>query len=67
MGLGPRACPGSNRQLGSDDRFDPGHFRGAIELRRAMDAVAIEQRQRGIAQLGGSFDQRSGKRGAIEK
>ena len=44
-----------------------GRFRGAIELRRAVEAVAIEQRQRRIAQLGRALDERRGQRRAVEK
>ena len=67
FGLRPLAYARANRQLRADDRFYSGGLRGAIELRRAIDAVTIEQRQRGIAKLRGAVDERSGQRGAIQK
>ena len=54
-------CRPANRELRSDDRFDPGRLRRAIELRRAVHAVAIEQRHRRIAQLGRALDERIGQ------
>ena len=36
-----------HRQLGADDRFDPRPLRRHVKARRAVDAVAIEHRQRG--------------------
>ena len=54
-GTGARgAC---NRQLGADDGFDAGGRGGAMEARRAVDAVAIEQRDRGIAVARGLGDE----------
>ena len=38
-----------------------------METRGAVDAVAIEQRDGGIAELGGAIDERFGKRRALEK
>ena len=37
-------------QLGADDGAHAGGFRRLMKARRAVDAVAIEQRERGIAQ-----------------
>jgi hypothetical protein len=48
----------SNRQFGADDGAEAGGVGGAIELRRAVDAVAIEQRNGGIAQRRRSRDER---------
>ena len=56
-----------NRQLGADDGLQAGGFRGAIELRRAIDAVTIEERDRGIPEIGRARDERVGPRGAVEK
>src|SRR5262249_13977744 len=38
-----------------------------MEAGRAVDAVAIEQRERRIAERRGAVDERLGKRGAVEK
>jgi len=38
-----------------------------MEARRAVDAVAIEQRQRRVAERRGALDERLGQRGAVEK
>jgi hypothetical protein len=38
-----------------------------VKARRAVDAVAIEQRQRGIAEIGRPVDERLGERRALEK
>ena len=38
-----------------------------MESRRAVDAVAIEQRERRIAERGGAIDERFGQRRAVEK
>ena len=38
-----------------------------MEARRAVDAVAIEQRERRIAELGGALDERFGQRRALQK
>ena len=45
-------------ELGADDRADAGGKRGAMEARRAVDAVAIEQRNRRVAVAGGLIDER---------
>ena len=57
----------ADRQLRADDRLYSGGLRGPVELRRAVDAITIEQRQRGIAKLRGAVDERAGQRGAIQK
>ena len=54
-------------QLGADNRFDPGGKGSFVKPRRAVDAVAIEERERGIAELGGAVDERFRKRRALEK
>ena len=56
-----------HRQLRADDRLDAGALRGEVKARRAVDAVAIEQRERRIAERRGAVDQRFGQRGAVEK
>ena len=38
-----------------------------MEPRRAVDAVAIEQRERGIAERRRALDERLGQRRAVEK
>jgi len=38
-----------------------------MKARRAVDAVAIEERERRIAEGRGAFDERFGERGAVEK
>ena len=38
-----------------------------MKARRAVDAVAIEQRERGIAEIGGAIDERFRKRGRLKK
>ena len=59
--------PTRYRQLSADDRLDAGALRGEVKTRRAVDAVAIEQRERRIAERRGAVDQRFGQRGAVEK
>ena len=56
-----------DRQLGADDGLDPGGARGLVEARRAVDAVAIEQRHRGVSEIGRAIDERFGQRRALEK
>jgi hypothetical protein len=38
-----------------------------IEARRAVDAVAIDERQRVVAEVGGTRDERLGQRRAFQK
>ena len=45
----------------------PARERGLVKARRAVDAVAIEQRQRGVAEIGRAIDERFGQRRALEK
>ena len=56
-----------DRQLRADDGAEAGGFRGLMEPRRAVDAVAIEQRHRGIAESGRALDERFGQRRAAQK
>ena len=56
-----------DRQLGADDGAEAGGFGGLMKARRAVDAVAIEQRERGIAERRGTLDERFGQRRAAEK
>ena len=62
--LAPRS---SDCQLGSDDRFDAGFLRRDVEARRAVNAVAIEERERRIPERRGALNQRFGQRCAVEK
>ena len=55
------------RELGADDRSDARSEGGAMKPWSAVDAIAIEQRQRGIAEIGRPVDERLGKRRALEK
>ena len=61
---GPRIA---HRQLRADDRLEPRLLRGEMKARRAVDAVAIEQRQRRIAQRRRPIDERLRQRRAVEK
>src|SRR5207244_7912865 len=54
-------------QLRADDRSDAGGTRRFVEPRRAVDAVAIEERERGIAKIGGAIHPRFRKRRALKK
>ena len=56
-----------NRELGADDGFEAGGSGGAIELRRPVHAVAVEERERGIPQLGRALDERRRLGRAVEK
>ena len=56
-----------DRQLRADERLDAGGERRFMKTRRAGDAVAIEQRDRRIAERRRSIDERFGqRRGAQE-
>jgi len=46
-----------DRYLSANERADAGSERGFMEPRCAGDAVAIEQRDRGIAERGGAIDE----------
>jgi hypothetical protein len=64
----PRPAPRAPHcQLGADNRFQTRFLRSEMEARGAVDAVAIEQRERGIVERGGALDERLGQRGAVEK
>ena len=63
-GLGASIFEPRDRELRADDGLEPGLLRGAVESRRAVDAVAVEQRQRRIAQRGGALDERLRQRRA---
>ena len=56
-----------DRQLGPDDRPESSLLRGFMESRRAVDAVGIDERQRGISQRRGAFDERFGQRRSLEE
>ena len=45
----------------------PAASRGLVEPRRAVDAVAIEERHGRIAEIGGAIDERFGQRRALQK
>ena len=55
------------RQFGADDWCNAGGGRRFVEARRAVDAVAIEERERGIAERGGTVDERFRQRRALQK
>jgi hypothetical protein len=38
-----------------------------VKARRAVDAVAVEERDGGVAELSGAVDERFGKGGALQK
>ena len=57
----------TNRQLRANDRADADGERSLVKARRAVHAVAIEQRERGIAERRRAIDERFGKRRALEK
>ena len=60
-------CSIRERELGADDRLDPCRARGFVEARRAVDTVAVDQRNRLVAEIGGSLDDRFRQRSALEK
>src|SRR6476620_3504870 len=67
-GLRCEARPiGRDRQLSPDNRTDPVLFRGAVESRRTVHTIGIDQRERWIAERGGTLDQRFGKRRAAQE
>jgi len=45
------------RQFRADDRFDSSGERCLVKPWRAVNAIAIEERQRGITEIGGAIDQ----------
>ncbi len=57
----------SHRQLRTDDGPDTGFFGREMHARRAVDAVAIEQCERRVAERDSPIDQRFRQRGAVEK
>ena len=60
--VGLRRC-----HLGPRDRPDAGVLRRVGELERAVDAVVIGQRERGVAELCGPHDELLGMRRAVEE
>ena len=62
-----RRSGGADRQLRSDDGADAGDLRRAMKSWRAVDAVAIQQRECRTAERGGAVCQHLGQRGALEK
>jgi hypothetical protein len=67
MGAVDRCAGAGDRQFGADDGAEAGGFRGLMKTRGTVDAVAIEQRQRRIAQCHRALDERLGQRGAAEE
>ena len=59
--------PGNDRQLRADDPFQAGTLRGNVKARCAVDAVAIEQSDRWIAERRGAFHERFRQRCAVEE
>ena len=60
-------APSCNRELGADDGFDAGREGGLVESGRAVDTIAIEQRQGRIPEIRRSIDERFGQRSALKK
>ena len=54
-------------RLSADDRAESRVLRGLMESRRAIHAVGVEQRQRGIPQRRRALHQRLGERRSLEK
>jgi hypothetical protein len=54
-------------ELGADERPDSHGERRLMKARYAIDAVAVEQRDRPVAEIGRPIDQRFGQRGALKK
>ena len=50
-----------DRELRPDDRLEPRLLRGFMKSRRAVDAIGIEQRERGIAKRRRALDERFGQ------
>ncbi len=57
----------AGRDFGADDQFQLDLFGGAVSPHDAGQAIAIGDRQRGIAQLGGAQHQLIGMRGPFQK
>jgi hypothetical protein len=55
------------RELRADDRAQAGLLRRLVKPRQAIDAIGIEQGERGIAKRRRAFDQRFRQRGALEE
>jgi len=64
-----RRCrqPVPARVIAEDDRPDTGGARRLVKPRHPVDAVAIEQCQRGVPELGRAIDERFGQRRALQK
>jgi hypothetical protein len=68
-----RACrslrlgPERDRHLGADDGLQPGAAGGKVKPGDAIDAVAIEQRQRRIPQIRRALHERLRQRSAVQK
>ncbi len=54
-------------QLSADNRPEAGSCGGFVESRRAVDAVAIQEGNRGVPEIGGSIDERLGQGGTLKK
>src|SRR5258707_298685 len=59
--------PRLDRQFRADDRPEPGATRGFMKARRTVHAVAIEERERGVAEQRRAIDERFGQRCALKK
>jgi hypothetical protein len=55
------------RDLTADDSLDPGSPCRLVEPRRAVDAVAIDERERRVAQRRRAFHERLGQRRRLEE
>jgi hypothetical protein len=56
-----------HRQFHPHNRPDPCGESGLVETGDAVDAVAIDERHRRVAQLRRTIDERFGQRGSLEK
>ena len=55
------------RELRPDNRFQAGRARSFMEAWRAVDTVAIEERERRVAEVGGAIHERFRQRRALKK
>src|SRR5262249_41933765 len=63
----PRLTRPGNRQLGADDRAQTGGRRRFVKARQPVDAIAIDQRERRVAELRRAIDERLRQRRALQK
>ena len=56
-----------DRQFRADDGSQTRLLRGLMESRRAVHAIGVEQRERGIAERGRALDERFGQRRSLQE